>query len=992
MNSSFYLPRKLSSHDKIYTEAELVAASKYVVVLAEPGGGKTELMKSLAAQMNTQVITASKFGYVGAKEKNISLVIDAFDELAKIDAAGIYKLLSEAEKAEPTYFYISSRSSEWDNSATKAFEEFIGHPPLIIKPCEFSKAEQRDIFQHHVRDENFDEFQKEVARFDLEMLLPNPQFLKLFADAYIESGRGFTDKRSIFSKAVERLAKEANPKLPRLNQALSNNQKIDFSSEVFAKILLSGAEGVGVNEAYDDRMYPLLVSLVSGDFKIEGILATRLFKPGDSVGQHLPVHKIVAEYCAANYFVNRIMDPADHITLQKCLSIIAPNSIVRDELRGLLGWMASLGNKSVQEKVIELDAYAVLSNGDPSQLERSSKRLLVNQLKEVATKDPYFRRADFWRRFSVGGFFTLDVMDDIKSTLLTETDGHLRGLFLELLMGSPVITLIKNELHQLVTSPSEDEHIRGLASKCLLNVIDYDHFEDLELLLCEASETSLNIAAKIIEHLSPESVGQKYIANFLQLCANLYPGHRQRYERKVGARYFVKLFISCLDIRMIESLLDELTKNLACGCGKECYECDCRNGISKIVGLLLDRYFELAIAPFDPKRVWQWVGNLNFHDNQIGSLSRAVQVLQENDELRQGIIAHVFTNLTDREEIFQTRIKKFDRHCHSGLHFQAKDFKYVVDLAFEIGSPGLWSSFMAHHQFYQGKEAQGPNSLRRHMRSQAQLSPALLREWAKSNRSIATAMREQRIQLSAHARMIRRHRKQQNKIQRKNIQYIQDNRVIVEGGRHWDCLVRFATLVLMNPERIESDIGDEKIVRTALLNCIDFITPTIPDLPKLAELHCKSKGSQHVMILFAACLEIIRVKGNLDSVDIKLLKALRTDIHMGYSAVSQGDRDALKSEIDRLIFISSEIAEDFLRQYIEPQLSHPCCSHPEIWWLAGEEVFSHLRATISIEWLRRFNELGLETLDSLFEIAAQFGDRDDLKEIITLRCSDFMSN
>ena len=47
MSTTFYLPRRLSDNFKLYTEDELLAASSFVVVLAEPGGGKTELMGSL---------------------------------------------------------------------------------------------------------------------------------------------------------------------------------------------------------------------------------------------------------------------------------------------------------------------------------------------------------------------------------------------------------------------------------------------------------------------------------------------------------------------------------------------------------------------------------------------------------------------------------------------------------------------------------------------------------------------------------------------------------------------------------------------------------------------------------------------------------------------------------------------------------------------------------------------------------------------------------
>jgi hypothetical protein len=578
MSSAFYLPRSLASKDKAYTQADLLAASNYVVVLAEPGGGKTKLMGSLAQQLGTTAVTAGKFAYVGVRANNIPLVIDAFDELSKVGASGIYKLFGKAKEANPTHVYLSSRSSEWDNAATNEFENFFGHSPLVVWLCEFDEVEQRAIFDHHLPGEDFAAFQAEVARFDLETLLPNPQFLKLFADAYIESERYFTDKRTIFAHAVERLAKEANPNVANIDPRLSTTQKVNKSSEVFTKLLLSGAEGVCTSEATENRMYPLLASLFDGDIATDAILATRLFKPSDSVDQHRPVHKIVAEYCAADYLTKRIANPADPLTLSKCLPIIAPNSTVRDELRGLLGWMAALGNKPIEESAIELDPYAVLANGDPSQLEPSSKRLLISRLKEIETKDPYFRRGDFWRRFSVAGFFTQDVVEEIKPLLKAGGDGHLRDLILELLAGSPAIKLLKDELRQLTLTPTESKITRFWANRCLLEIDGDVHRSNLDILISEASNTSLSIAAKTIETLGSETFERAYLAEFLRICSKLY----ERHDRSVDNRYFLKQFINGLGFATIEWLLDELTKDLACTCGKKPYECDCRNGISKI--------------------------------------------------------------------------------------------------------------------------------------------------------------------------------------------------------------------------------------------------------------------------------------------------------------------------------------------------------------------------------------------------------------------------
>ena len=276
------------------------------------------------------------------------------------------------------------------------------------------------------------------------------------------------------------------------------------------------------------------------------------------------------------------------------------------------------------------------------------------------------------------------------------------------------------------------------------------------------------------------------------------------------------------------------------------------------------------------------------------------------------------------------------------------------------------------------------------MRQRALSKPVFMREWARFNNGMKLSEQEHLFWRFRHNRSMKRHDRKRREIHARNIKFVSENKEIIERGRHWGCLVRFAELVLMDPAKIELEFGDEKLVRAALRNCLDFITPEVPTLPELAALQCESKYRHSETVLYAACLEILRAEGNLECVNIELLTALRTNIHMGYNSVSTEERDALQAEVDRLIFPDSESAEKYLRQYVEPQLAQPC-PHPEIWMLSGEEVFCHSRAQLSIEWLRRFTDLSLDSADTLFEIAAQYGDREDLKEVITERCSDMMS-
>lgn len=992
MCSKLYLQRRLSSENKTFSELELLTTSNCVVVLAEPGGGKTELLGSLAQQLGTSSVSANMFVHIGSRQENASIVIDAFDELAKIDQSGIHKLLANIIQAKPTHVVISSRSSEWDIAATNTVKTFLGYEPLVVRLCDFDDSEQREIFEHYAPGEDFPNFHSEVSRFNLETLLPNPQFLKMFVDAYLESERTFSDKQSIFKLAVERLAKEVSQTAVRTNLSLSVTQKVDISSEIFAKLLLSGAEGISISEFAEDRIYPLFSSLIGRDLSISCVLATRLFKQGDSTDQHRPVHKIVAEYCAADYLIKRIVDPADPLTLHQCLPIIAPNSTVRDELRGLLGWMAALGNKAIQLATIELDPYAILANGDPSQLEPSSKQLLLSKLKEIEAADPYFRRSDFWRRFSIAGFFTEDIVEDIKVLLKSQSDGHLRDLILELLIDSPIVVLLFDELRQILLESKEDKYNRIFAIKCLLSCSHYDLEPDLAMLLSEANSASLEVAAKGMEFLGLDMLGLTFLEKFFLACSNLYPSHKHRMERVVGERYFIKPLIHRLDKETVEWLLDALTRDLSCICGLKSYECDCRHGISKIVGSMLDHYFNLVSTPYESLRIWGWIENLNFYGNMGPTDNKSVQVLYENRELRQGILLHVFGGLTERDQIFETKIHKFDLHSHSGLRLLNEDYKFLVDLAFDTDNLELWGSFIARHYRHNKPEERGSNELRRHMRIQALEKPIFMRVWAKFNKADELFEQENYKRWGAkYRRSTKRYKKRQNKIHVKNIQYIQENRELIENGRHWSFLIHFAEATLMEPESIVLKFGDEKIVKNALRNCLEFIEPEVPNLKRLADLKCSSKGLHVERILFASCIEIMREYGNLDRVKLALLLALKTNLNIHYDAVDETEYNSLRAEVDRLLFSNIEFTEQFLRQYLEPQLAQLQCSHPRVDLLQYDEAFSPLKAKLSIEWLECFDELESSALDTLFELAAQFGDREKLKKIIVKRCFDLLS-
>lgn len=370
MNDVFHIPRALQDGEKTLPEAMLLNDPSVIIVLAEPGGGKTALLASLGRRFGAATIKASCFFEEGKAD---CLIVDALDEVARLGSHDIGSLLFRIRATGATRVVLSSRSGEWEEAQTQLVKSMFGAEPVVVRLLPLTEQEQRMLFAHELPDESFEVFANEVRRFDLDQLLGNPEFLKLFAAAFIESGRVFTTRQAIFDDAVKHLAHEANRAIPQRG-APTRQQRIAWAEEVFAKLMLSGAVGVSIAGQLDDQKFPNLSDMGIEDEKLPCLLDTKLFKPAGGSGQHEPVHRIVAEYCAAKYLNRHIEDRANTFSIRQCLSVVAPNGVTRDDLRGLLGWMAAMGTQVVQDAAIDIDPYAILGNGDPSLLSARSKK------------------------------------------------------------------------------------------------------------------------------------------------------------------------------------------------------------------------------------------------------------------------------------------------------------------------------------------------------------------------------------------------------------------------------------------------------------------------------------------------------------------------------------------------------------------------------------------------------------------------------------------
>ncbi len=255
-------------------------------------------------------------------------------------------------------------------------------------------------------------------------------------------------------------------------------------------------------------------------------------------------------------------------------------------------------------------------------------------------------------------------------------------------------------------------------------------------------------------------------------------------------------------------------------------------------------------------------------------------------------------------------------------------------------------------------------------------------EWQRFNRAIKVTDYENKLQIDKYFRRNKKHKKKQQKRYAKNILFFSENRDAIKMGKNHSALIYLSKVFLSVPNEIEEKIGDKALVLDILRNCLDNIITDIPDLAKLAALQCESKYSEYLTIIYAICIERMRSQGNLKEISLNALRLLRTDISRVFKAITEEERTNLTLEVDRLIFNHQGDAEIFLRQYIEPQLTM-LCANPRIHLLSNDNAFSHLRSSLSIEWLKNFIHLSVDSLDHLFEIAVKHANPEELKEIIT---------
>ncbi|MCW2411580.1 MULTISPECIES: hypothetical protein [unclassified Sphingobium] len=219
---------------------DLLAHSGPVIVLGEPGMGKTELLKALGSEDDYAFCRATTLINRLRPETLIGnatrLVIDALDEVAaQRHGDAVDLVLQKLGQLGYPPFVLSCRVAEWRSAiASGAIAEQYDTPPLEVHLEPLTRDEQLRLLTELTGDAgragvllgHFEDFGLSF--------LGNPQTLELIAALPNEALPDTSVE--LFEQAIETLRKERN----EVKEELPREATLDAAGAAFAGLILSG--------------------------------------------------------------------------------------------------------------------------------------------------------------------------------------------------------------------------------------------------------------------------------------------------------------------------------------------------------------------------------------------------------------------------------------------------------------------------------------------------------------------------------------------------------------------------------------------------------------------------------------------------------------------------------------------------------------------------------------------------------------------------------
>lgn len=368
------------------------ADRRNIVVLGDPGAGKSHLFRQ-AADVTGGVLTTAR-NFLNAVDNGIpddaTLFIDALDEKrgGRGDDDTVDALVRRIQLVRPQYLRIACRAADWlgesDLAAFKPYFDANGSVTVVgLEPLD--EAEQAEILQD-LAVGDADVFLTQARVRGLDGMLANPQTLIMLADV-VRGGDWPHTRTELFERASLVLLAETNREHARRGAgAYTADELIDVAGALCAVRLISDCPGFSLSAANQGDA-PSHRNIAFGDAeKALAALTRRAFVRSGQADVVEYSHRTVAEYLAARCLVGRIHHG---LPLGRVRALLGVDGTPTSALRGLHAWLATLATEHAAQ-LIDADPLGALLYGDAAAMDTGARLRLLDALGELSKRDVGF--------------------------------------------------------------------------------------------------------------------------------------------------------------------------------------------------------------------------------------------------------------------------------------------------------------------------------------------------------------------------------------------------------------------------------------------------------------------------------------------------------------------------------------------------------------------------------------------------------------------------